>query len=393
MAGRPGPQRRRGRAQWDAFRGGGVGDDARAPQNVAAFAQPVVSAFDTLRQDAQAAGFGTRPSTASGPRRPSAPTAPSPSPPALFSCGGTAAPLPPAATRGHHHHHGRRRRSPADRRVATPRVSPSHPFWRRSGAGAPKSGAGSRSRGRGGAWPSIRAPVAEEEAPACFRTISAGFGSPGGSDDDLAEWQTVAEYDQCLGALDGDHFVGGASAYSFEMTLPGGDRSLTIGGVSNVAVLPTHRRQGCSPACWPASSDDLAGEPGAGPSPPLNASESRIYRRFGHGLATDSVSVEIDTRHRVPERAPAGRCTSSPSRRPGRLPRVLRAVAPHPHGLAVTVRRLVGHRARPEEGLEGGGGPSTSSTGRRRRGRQLRQLPSPSARSTATSRAWSGCVS
>ena len=63
--------------------------------------------------------------------------------------------------------------------------------------------------------------VAEEEVPAYFRTISAGFGSPGSPDEDFAEWQTVAEYDQCFGALDGDRFVGGASAYSLEMTLPG----------------------------------------------------------------------------------------------------------------------------------------------------------------------------
>lgn len=136
--------------------------------------------------------------------------------------------------------------------------------------------------------------VAEEEAAAYFRTISAGFGSPSGSDEDLAEWQTVAEYDQCLAATDGDRFVGGASAYSFEMTLPGGART-TIGGVSNVAVLPTHRRQGVLTGLLARQLDDLAerGRPVAA----LNASESRIYRRFGYGPATSAVSVEIDTRH------------------------------------------------------------------------------------------------
>lgn len=136
--------------------------------------------------------------------------------------------------------------------------------------------------------------VAEEEVPAYFRTISAGFGSPGSPDEDFAEWQTVAEYDQCFGALDGDRFVGGASAYSLEMTLPGGGLA-TIGGVSNVAVLPTHRRQGVLTGLLSRQLDDLA-ERGR-PLAALNASESRIYRRFGYGVATDSVSVEIDTRH------------------------------------------------------------------------------------------------
>ena len=136
--------------------------------------------------------------------------------------------------------------------------------------------------------------VPEEEAAAYFHTIAAGFGSAGPSDDDFAEWQTVAEYDQCFGAVDGDRFVGGASAYSFEMTLPGGGIT-TIGGVSNVAVLPTHRRQGVLTGLLSRQLDDLA-ERGRSLAA-LNASESHIYRRFGYGLATDSVSVEIDTRH------------------------------------------------------------------------------------------------
>ncbi len=44
-------------AQWDALAAASATMLEAAPQNMAAFAQPVVSAFDTLRQDAQAAGF------------------------------------------------------------------------------------------------------------------------------------------------------------------------------------------------------------------------------------------------------------------------------------------------------------------------------------------------
>src|SRR5690606_36887991 len=196
--------------------------------------------------------------------------------------------LPPPHRRRHHHHHHDRRPG-----LTRPRVQ-HQPVL----APVRCQGTEIRCRFEGavagwGVAVEFRT-VAEEEAPAYFRTISAGFGSPGSSDDDLAEWQTVAEYDQCFAALDGDRFVGGASAYSFEMTLPGGGLT-AIGGVSNVAVLPTHRRQGVLTGLLARQLDDLA-ERGR-PLAALNASESHIYRRFGYGLATDSVSVEIDTRH------------------------------------------------------------------------------------------------
>ncbi len=135
--------------------------------------------------------------------------------------------------------------------------------------------------------------ITEDEVDAYFGAISAGFGvaDPGG---DLAEWKTVAEYDQCIAAVDGDRFVGGASAYSFELTLPGGGL-VPVGGVSNVAVLPTHRREGVLTGLLARQLDDLAGRGSS--LAILNASESRIYRRFGYGPATSAVSVQIDTRH------------------------------------------------------------------------------------------------
>lgn len=136
--------------------------------------------------------------------------------------------------------------------------------------------------------------ITEDEVEAYFGAVSAGFGFAGSGDDDLVEWKTVAEYDQCFAAVDGDRFVGGASAYSFEMTLPGGALA-PVGGVSNVAVLPTHRRQGVLTGLLARQLDDLA-ERGRSIAV-LNASESRIYRRFGYGLATSAVSVQIDTRH------------------------------------------------------------------------------------------------
>ena len=46
-------------------------------------------------------------------------------------------------------------------------------------------------------------------------------------------------------AFDGEKIVGGAGAFPFELTIPGGQ--LRCGGVTVVGVLPTHRRRGARP--------------------------------------------------------------------------------------------------------------------------------------------------
>src|ERR671935_181647 len=75
--------------------------------------------------------------------------------------------------------------------------------------------------------------------------------------------------------------VGGAAAFSFNVTVPGGD--LPTAGVSVVGVYPTHRRRGVLRALMRAQLDDAheRGEPLAA----LWASEETIYGRFGYGLA------------------------------------------------------------------------------------------------------------
>jgi predicted acetyltransferase len=75
--------------------------------------------------------------------------------------------------------------------------------------------------------------------------------------------------------------VGGAAAFTFNVTVPGGD--LPTAGVSVVGVYPTHRRRGVLRALMRAQLDDAheRGEPLAA----LWASEETIYGRFGYGLA------------------------------------------------------------------------------------------------------------
>jgi predicted acetyltransferase len=76
--------------------------------------------------------------------------------------------------------------------------------------------------------------------------------------------------------------VGGAGAFTFNLTVPGGD--LPAAGVSVVGVYPTHRRRGVLRALMRAQLDDVRerGEPLAA----LWASEETIYGRFGYGGAS-----------------------------------------------------------------------------------------------------------
>ena len=76
--------------------------------------------------------------------------------------------------------------------------------------------------------------------------------------------------------------VGGAGAFTFDLSVPGGD--LPTAGVTVVGVYPTHRRRGVLRSLMRAQLDDAheRGEPLAA----LWASEETIYGRFGYGLAS-----------------------------------------------------------------------------------------------------------
>ena len=75
-------------------------------------------------------------------------------------------------------------------------------------------------------------------------------------------------------ALEDGKIVGGAGAFTFDLSVPGG--RVPAAGVTVVAVLPTHRRRGVLTAMMRAQLDDVhaRGEPVAY----LWASEAPIYR-------------------------------------------------------------------------------------------------------------------
>lgn len=105
----------------------------------------------------------------------------------------------------------------------------------------------------------------------------------------------VAEHDRILVALDGDRMIGTTAAYTLEMTLPGGPR--TVAGITGVAVWPTHRRRGVLTALMRRQIADIhaRGEAIA----VLWASEGAIYGRYGFGLAAFGLSARIRSSYAV----------------------------------------------------------------------------------------------
>ncbi len=149
--------------------------------------------------------------------------------------------------------------------------------------------------------------VEPAEFDAYYRAESAGFGEHVSQAEIDAE-RGVAEVDRSMVVVDPHHddrVVGTCTAFSFEMTVPGGSR-IAVGGSSGVTVAVTHRRQGILREMMRRQLDGVVerGEVGA----VLMASQASIYGRFGYGVATRHARYEIDTTRPVElDRPPVGR--------------------------------------------------------------------------------------
>ena len=134
-------------------------------------------------------------------------------------------------------------------------------------------------------------PIRPEEFEAYSLAISAAFSSSM-SAEELEDDRSVSEHDRQFAAFHGDEIVGGASAVTFRMTVPGG-RSVPTGGVPRVGVIPTHRRQGINTALFRAQLDDMRtrGEPLSA----LHVSEAGIYSGFGFGQASLLGEISVET--------------------------------------------------------------------------------------------------
>ena len=121
-----------------------------------------------------------------------------------------------------------------------------------------------------------------DELGAAFAPLWHYFGRSV-SDDDVRRLGRILPADRVYAAWDEGVAVGGAGAYAFEMSVPGG-ASVPTAGVMAVGVLPTHRRRGILTELMRRQLGDVhaRGEPLA----MLYASEGAIYGRYGYGIAS-----------------------------------------------------------------------------------------------------------
>ena len=144
-------------------------------------------------------------------------------------------------------------------------------------------------------------PTTDQDLDVFVDTMHAAFGMfPGTPTDGGGLWWSAVEMDRSLLARSADGKpVGTATAYTFELTLPG-DIVVPAAGVSGVGVLPSHRRQGVLGAMMRHQLAELRdrGEFLA----VLLSSEAPIYGRFGYGPATYTARLTVQ-RHQAAFRA------------------------------------------------------------------------------------------
>ena len=134
----------------------------------------------------------------------------------------------------------------------------------------------------------IRSP-SEDEFLTAVRTGTAAFAAEL-EEGEFERHQAVMPVDRFLVAYDEGRPVATAAAYPFELTIPGG--TIRAGGVTWIAVMPSHRRRGILTQFMQHQLNALheAGEPVA----ILWTSEAAIYGRFGYGISAPALSMNAD---------------------------------------------------------------------------------------------------
>ena len=119
---------------------------------------------------------------------------------------------------------------------------------------------------------------AEEFADAVY-AIAQYFGAPL-TEERIERFRQVLPFDRMHAAWEDGEIVGGAGAFPFLMSVPGGE--IACGGVTVVGVYPTHRRRGVLRSMMDEQLRDIHER--EEPIAALWASEETIYGRFGYGL-------------------------------------------------------------------------------------------------------------
>lgn len=131
--------------------------------------------------------------------------------------------------------------------------------------------------------------IGDDDWAAFLEIDSVAFGATFPAERNELE-DEIFEPGRSIGAFDGPKPVGIATAYSFDLSVPGA--VLPAAGISWVGVLPTHRRRGVLRALMTHQLHDIH-ERGREPLAILWASEPPIYGRFGYGLASRAYALDV----------------------------------------------------------------------------------------------------
>ncbi len=128
----------------------------------------------------------------------------------------------------------------------------------------------------------VRACSSAEELRDALNAISHYFGHVNQLEDAerFGKW---IEVERMHAAFEGDRIIGGAGAFTYRMSVPGG-ALVPAAGITVVGVLPTHRRRGVLRKLMQEQLDDCRARGDFVAY--LWASEATIYGRFGYGLAS-----------------------------------------------------------------------------------------------------------
>lgn len=165
-------------------------------------------------------------------------------------------------------------------------------------------------------------PLTDDGFSAAWTALEQAFNGAPHPADEAAE-REVVDPSRFLVAHDGDRVAATAGSFALQMSLPGAGPA-PVAGVTWVSVSPTYRRQGLLTTLMDRLLRERweAGEAVAA----LWATEAAIYQRYGFGLASQGLSVDV----------PRGAAFVRPAPRGGvrlvepdavRLDPVLRAVA------------------------------------------------------------------
>jgi predicted acetyltransferase len=151
-------------------------------------------------------------------------------------------------------------------------------------------------------------PIRKEEFLEALAVSQAAFGEEA-TQEDVDSWLPSFPFARSLAVFDTSRMVAISAVYSLELTVPG-EKAVPMGGLTWIATLPSHRRQGLFRRLLAAHLADMTsrGELVSG----LVASEGSIYGRFGYGTAADVLSFSVERAHSAfaPSASPApGRFT------------------------------------------------------------------------------------